>query len=455
MGLRVIVFPSKMKALKKQSPKIYNAIKQEEKRQKEVLEMIASENYTSSAVIETLGSVFTNKYSEGYPKRRYYQGNAVVDTVEIYAQDLAKKLFGVPHVNVQPYSGSPANAAIFMGILKNGQKMMGLALDQGGHITHGLEIGFSGRFFKTAHYKVSQKTGQLDYKEVEEAVLNEKPDLIICGFTAYPRTIDFAKFRKIADKVGALLMADVSHIAGLIVGGAHPSPAPYVDVMMTTTHKTLRGPRGAMIMVTERGLKKDPEMGKKIDAAVFPGLQGGPHDNQTAAIAVALEEASKASFKKYAAQIVKNAQKLAETLTKNGLDLVSGGTDNHLILVDLQRQQVSGKLAAEALEVAGIVLNFSLVPYDPMPPFYTSGIRIGTPALTTRGMKEKDMVKVGNWIAQVIKEVEGYILPADKEGRLELLRKFRAEIVKNKNLLKLQKEITSFAKKFPVPGIDI
>jgi glycine hydroxymethyltransferase len=239
------------------------------------------------------------------------------------------------------------------------------------------------------------------------------------------------------------------------VGGAHPSPAPYVDVMMTTTHKTLRGPRGAMIMVTERGLKKDPEMGKKIDAAVFPGLQGGPHDNQTAAIAVALEEASKASFKKYAAQIVKNAQKLAETLTKNGLDLVSGGTDNHLILVDLQRQQVSGKLAAEALEVAGIVLNFSLVPYDPMPPFYTSGIRIGTPALTTRGMKEKDMVKVGNWIAQVIKEVEGYILPADKEGRLELLRKFRAEIVKNKNLLKLQKEITSFAKKFPVPGIDI
>jgi glycine hydroxymethyltransferase len=297
-------------------------------------------------------------------------------------------------------------------------------------------------------------TGQLDYKEVEAAVLEEKPDLLICGFTAYPRTIDFAKFRKIADKVGAILMADVSHIAGLIVGGAHPSPAPYADVIMTTTHKTLRGPRGAMIMVTERGLKKDPDMAKKIDAAVFPGLQGGPHDNQTAAIAVALEEASKPGFKKYAAQIVKNANKLAETLVKNDLDLVSGGTDNHLILVDLQRQQISGKLAAEALEIAGVVSNFSLVPYDPMPPFYSSGIRLGTPALTTRGLKEKDMVKVGNWIAAAIKEVEGYVLPADKEGRLELLKKFRGDIVKNKNLLKIQKEVTAFAKKFPVPGID-
>lgn len=455
MGQSVLYFNQMMKVLKKQSPKIYNAIKQEEKRQKEVLEMIASENYTSTAVIETLGSVFTNKYSEGYPKRRYYQGNAVVDTVEIYAQELAKKLFGVPYVNVQPYSGSPANAAIWMALLKNNQKLMGLALDQGGHITHGLEIGFSGRFFKTAHYKVSQKTGQLDYKEVEEVAIKEKPDLIICGYTAYPRTIDFAKFRKIADKVGAWLVADISHIAGLVAGGAHPSPVPYVDVIMTTTHKTLRGPRGAMIMVTDKGLKRDPELSKKIDAAVFPGLQGGPHDNQTAAIAVALEEASKASFKKYAAQIVKNAQKLAETLSKNGLDLVSGGTDNHLILVDLQKQQVSGKIAAEALEIAGIVLNFSLVPYDPMPPFYTSGIRIGTPALTTRGMKEKEMVKVGNWIAEVIKEVEGYTLPADKEGRLELLKKFRSEIVKNKKLLTIQKEVTAFAKKFPVPGIDI
>lgn len=443
-----------MNALKKQSPKIYNFIKSEELRQKQVLEMIASENYTSKAVIETLGSVLTNKYSEGYPLRRYYQGNKVIDSIEIYAQDLAKKLFKVPHANVQPYSGSPANTAIQMALLQEGQKLMGLALDQGGHITHGLKVGFSGRFFKASHYKVSKKSGQLDYKEVEEAVLKEKPDLIICGFTAYPRIIDFARFRKIADKVGAWLMADVSHIAGLIIGGEHPSPAPYADVIMTTTHKTLRGPRGAMIMVTDRGLKRDPELGKKIDAAVFPGLQGGPHDNQTAAIAVALEEDSKPSFKTYAKQIVKNAKVLASTLTKNGLDLVSGGTDNHLILVDLQRQQVSGKIAAEALEIAGIVLNFSLVPYDPMPPFYSSGIRIGTPALTTRGMKEKEMVKIGNWIVRVIKEVEGYTLPADKEGRLELLKKFRAEIIKNQNLLKIQKEVFSLTKKFPVPGIE-
>ncbi len=433
--------------------KIFNLIKQEEKRQKQVLEMIASENYTSSDVMKVLGSVFTNKYSEGYPKRRYYQGNRVIDTVEIYAQELAKKLFNVPFVNVQPYSGSPANAAIFMALLTPKQKLMGLSLDQGGHITHGLKIGFSGKFFKTAHYNVSKKTGQLDYDEVEKDVLKAKPDLLICGFTAYPRTIDFARFRKIADKVNCILMADVSHIAGLIVGGVHPSPAPYVDVIMTTTHKTLRGPRGAMIMVTERGLKRDPEMGKKIDAAVFPGLQGGPHDNQTAAIAVALEEASKPEFKKYASQIVKNAKKLAEVLTKNGLDLISGGTDNHLLLVDLQKQKVSGKVAAEALEVAGIVLNFSLVPYDPMPPFYSSGIRIGTPALTTRGMKEQDMVKVGNWICEVIKEVEGYTLPADKQGRLELLNQFRKEIVKNRKLLKISKEISSFAKKFPVPGV--
>lgn len=440
--------------LQKKSPKIYSFIKEEEKRQREVLEMIASENYTSEAVMEALGSVFTNKYSEGYPLRRYYQGNKIVDNVEMYAQDLVKKLFKVPHVNVQPYSGSPANAAILMGALKDGEKLMGLALDQGGHITHGLAVGFSGRFFKTAHYKVSEKTRQLDYDEVEKEVIKEKPNLIICGFTAYPRIIDFARFRKIADKVGAILMADISHITGLIIGGVHPSPVPYADIVMTTTHKTLRGPRGAIIMVTERGLKKDPELGKKIDAAVFPGLQGGPHDNQTLAIAVALEEASKPAFKKYAEQIVKNSKTLAETLLKNGLDLVSGGTDNHLILVDLQRQKVSGKIAAEALEIAGIVLNFSLVPYDPMPPFYGSGIRIGTPALTTRGMKEKEMVKVGNWISAVIKEVEGYVLPSDKEGRLELLKKFRSEIVKNKKLLSIQKEVSSFAKSFPVPGLD-
>ncbi len=434
--------------------KIFPLIEKEKRRQLTELEMIPSENYTSKDVMKVLGSVLTNKYSEGYPSRRYYQGNQIIDSIEFYTQDLAKKLFGVPYVNVQPYSGSPANAAIYMAILKNDQKLMGLALDHGGHITHGLEnIGFSGRFFKTAHYTVNQKTRQLDYDEVEEQVVKAKPDLLICGFTAYPRVVDFKKFRKIADKANCWLMADISHITGLIVGGVHPSPVPYVDVMMTTTHKSLRGPRGAIIMVTPRGIKKDPELPKRIDTAVFPGLQGGPHDNQTGAIAVALEEAATPKFKKYAEQIVKNSKALAKRLTENGLDLVSGGTDNHLILVDLQRQKISGKVAAEALEVAGIILNYNLVPYDPMPPFYTSGIRMGTPALTTRGMKEKEMVKVADWIAKVIKEVEGYTLPVDKEGRLALLKQFRAGIVKNKKLLAIKKEITIFASKYPVPGI--
>lgn len=439
-----------MTNLKKTDPQIYKLVKQEEKRQKEVLEMIPSENYTSRAVMETLGTVLTNKYSEGYPRKRYYQGNDVADSVEELAQERAKKLFGVPYANVQPYSGSPANSEIYMSILKPGQKMMGLALDHGGHITHGLTIGFSGTFYKNAHYKVNEKTRQLDYDEVEKQVLAEKPDLLICGFTAYSRIIQWDKFRKIADRVGCWLMADMSHITGLVIGGVHPSPVPYVDVIMTTTHKTLRGPRGAMILVTDRGVKKDPELTKRINTNVFPGMQGGPHDNQTAAIAVALKEASTPKFKKYAAQIVANAKKLSSELTKRGLEVVSGGTDNHLVLVDLQKQKISGKIAAEALEVAGVVLNYNLVPYDPMPPFYTSGIRMGTPALTTRGMKEKDMVKVADWIARAVDEVKGYTLPMDKEGRSEILQKFRKEVVKNKKLLTIAKEIKTFCAKFPV-----
>ncbi|HXS14636.1 MAG TPA: serine hydroxymethyltransferase [Candidatus Saccharimonadales bacterium] len=441
-----------MKNLQKTDPQIYTLIKEEEKRQKDVLEMIPSENYTSQSVMETMGSVLINKYSEGYPQKRYYQGNKVIDSVEELAQERAKKLFGVPYANVQPYSGSPANAAIYMAVLKPGQKLMGLALDHGGHITHGLEVvGFSGTFYKTAHYKVSQKTRQLDYDEVEKDVLKEKPDLLICGFTAYSRIIDWAKFRQIADKAGCWLMADMSHITGLVAGGVHPSPVPYVDVVMTTTHKTLRGPRGAIIMVTDRGIKKDPELPKRINTAVFPGLQGGPHDNQTAAIAVALKEASTPKFKKYAEQIVKNAKALSEELVKGGLEPVSGGTDNHLVLVDLQNKKVSGKIAAEALEYAGIVLNYNLVPYDPMPPMYTSGIRMGTPALTTRGMKEKDMEKVGKWMVRAIKEVEGYSLPEDKTERVKLLEEYRAKIAKNQNLTKIATEIKKFIVKFPVP----
>jgi len=408
--------------------KVFELIEKEEIRQREVLEMIPSENYASKQVLQALGSVLTNKYSEGYPAKRYYQGNQVIDDIEIYAEDLAKKLFHVPFVNVQPYSGSPANAAIYMATLKPGQKIMGLALNHGGHISHGLEkVGFSGKFFVPAHYYLNKETGRLDYQEVEEQVLNEKPDLLICGFTAYPRIVDFADFRRIADKAGCLLLADVSHIAGLIVGGVHPDPAPFVDIIMTTTHKTLRGPRGAMIMVTERGAKLDPDLPKKINSAVFPGLQGGPHDNQTAAIAIALEEASTPEFKEYASQIVKNAKKLADELVDGGLELVSGGTDNHLILVNLQNLKLTGKEAAEKLEEAGIIVNFNLIPGDPNSPQVTSGIRLGTPALTTRGMTEPDMVKIAGWIV---------------------------EVLKTQNPAAIKKEVSEFASKFPLPGID-
>lgn len=383
--------------------KVFELIDKEANRQEEVLEMIPSENYVSKDILEALGSVLTNKYSEGYSGKRYYQGNKVIDEIEDYAVSLAKKLFNVPYVNVQPYSGSPANAAIYMATLQPGQKIMGLALKHGGHISHGLEkVGFSGKFFQTAHYFLNDE-GILDYEEIEKQVLAEKPDLLICGFTAYPREINFSKFREIADKAGCLLLADISHIAGLIVGGVHPDPVPYVDIIMTTTHKSLRGPRGAMIMVTERGLEKDPDLPKKINSAIFPGLQGGPHDHQTAAIAVALEEASTPEFREYAAQIVKNSKTLAQELVKNGLDLVSGGTDNHLILIDLRNQKLTGKEVAEKLEEEGIVTNFNLVPNDPETPMITSGIRLGTPAITTRGMKEEEMVQIAGWISRVLK----------------------------------------------------
>ncbi|OGH14416.1 MAG: serine hydroxymethyltransferase, partial [Candidatus Levybacteria bacterium RIFCSPHIGHO2_01_FULL_38_96] len=296
-----------MKSLKQTDVEIYKLVRAEEKRQKEVLEMIPSENYASKAVMEALGSVLTNKYSEGFPKKRYYQGNSIVDSVEILAQERAKKLFGVPHANVQPYSGSPANTAVYFALLSPlKDKIMGLSLPYGGHLTHGSSVSFSGKYFKTVPYELG-KDGKLDYDAIEQIAIREKPRIIVCGATAYPRIIDFERFGKIADSIGAYLLADISHIAGLIVGGVHPSPADYTHIIMTTTHKTLRGPRGAMLMVTQKGLKKDPELADKIDKAVFPGLQGGPHDNQTAAIAVALKEAAEPNFKKYAKQIVLNS----------------------------------------------------------------------------------------------------------------------------------------------------
>lgn len=440
-----------MKALKKEDPEIYKQIKLEEKRQKEVLEMIPSENYTSSAVLEALGSVLNNKYSEGYPKKRYYQGNAVADMVEITAQERAKKLFGVPFVNVQALSGSVMNLAVYFATLTPLKgKIMGLSLAFGGHLTHGYKQSASGKFFKSVSYELG-KDGKLDFDAIEKQAMKEKPDIIVCGFTAYPRTVDFKRFGQIADKVGAFLLADISHISGLVVGGAHPSPVPYAHIVTTTTHKTLRGPRGALIMVTDKGLKKDPDLGKKIDTAIIPGLQGGPHDNQTAAIAVALLEAAKPEFKKYAAQIVANSKTLAQTLTKHGLNLISGGSDNHLLLIDLSNKGANGAIAAYALEIANIVVNKNAVPNDPMPPFYPSGIRLGTPAITTRGMKELDMIKVGDWISRVIETVSDKRLPKVKEERSEFFKKTKRELLKNKKLLKIGREVKDFASKFPLP----
>lgn len=433
--------------------KVFKFIAEEAKRQKEVLEMIPSENYASADIMKATGSVLTNKYSEGYPHKRYYQGNNVIDKVEDYAIDLAKKIFKVPHVNVQPYSGSPANAAVYLALLEPLKgKIMGLGLGAGGHLTHGSPVSISGKYYKTIPYYLG-KNGWLDYDELERIAMREKPDIIVCGYTAFPRTIDFKRFGAIADKVGAYLFADISHITGLIIAGVHPSPVPYTHIIMTTTHKTLRGPRGAMLMVTEKGLKKDPELADKIDKAVFPGLQGGPHDNTTAAIAVALEEAGTPQFKKYGAQIIKNAKFLAGQLLKYGFNLVSGGTDNHLLLIDLQNKKVNGGVAALALEVANIVVNKNAVPDDPMPPFYPSGIRLGTPAITTRGMKENDMVKIGRWINQIIDEVSGQQMPKDKEERSAFWKQFRRDVVKNKKLLTIKDEIRRFAGKFPVPGL--
>ena len=444
-----------MKNLFKTDPAIAKAIKAEEKRQVDELEMIPSENYVSGAVREATGSVLMNKYSEGYAGRRYYQGNKWADAVERLAVERAKKLFGVPYVNVQPYSGSPANSAVYFGLLKPGDKIMGLALAHGGHLTHGHpDITFSGKYFKTIQYEVG-KDGKLDYGAIEKMAVKEKPNLIVVGTTAYPRILDFKKFSQIAGKVKAYLLADISHIAGLVVGGVHPSPVPYVDVVMTTTHKTLRGPRGAMLMVTKKGLLKDPTLAEKIDRAVFPGLQGGPHDNVTAGIAVALREAQGKPFKLYARQVVKNAKVLEVELKRYGFDLVSGGTDNHLILVDLRNKRLSGWVVAWALEYAGIILNRNSVPWDTASPFYPSGIRLGTPALTSRGMKEKEMKQVAKWIADVVEHVRGDQLPDEKEARGVFTKKFLGKIKTDKYLAKIRREVKQMAVKFPVPGITV
>lgn len=386
--------------LKKTDPKIYKLIEAEKKRQKETIDLIASENYCSEAVMEANGSVLNNKYAEGYPFHRYYAGQTNIDQIEELAKDRALKMFKLPptkwHVNVQPYSGSPANYEIYFALLEFGDKIMGMRLDQGGHITHGLPIGFSGRVYKIIPYGLSDMTEELDYDEIAKIAKKEKPKLIICGATAYSRTIDFKKFYDIAKSCGAYLMADISHIAGLVVGGAHPSPFPYADVVMTTTHKTLRGPRGAIIIC-----RKD--LAEKIDKAVFPGMQGGPHVHQIAAKAICFEEALQPAFKTYAKQIVKNAKALSSALQNHGLHIISGGTDNHLMLVDLISLNITGKDAQVALEKAGIIVNKNSIPNDPEKPFVTSGLRLGTPAVTTQGMKEKEMIIIADLIVEVLK----------------------------------------------------
>jgi glycine hydroxymethyltransferase len=376
-------------------PQLAALLEGEAQRQHDKLRMIPSENYVSTAVLEATGSVLTNKYSEGYPGRRYYEGQQNVDPVETLAVERAKALFGVEHANVQPYSGSPANLAAYLALADPGDTVMGMALPMGGHLTHGWPVSVTGKWFRSVQYGVGRESGRVDLDEVRELARRERPKLIFCGGTAIPRTIDFPAFAEIAREAGAVLVADIAHIAGLIAGGAHPSPVGHAGVISTTTHKTLRGPRGAMLMCTA-------EHAKAIDKAVFPGLQGGPHNHTTAGIAVALHEAAQPSFAAYAAQVVANAQALAAALLERGFDLVSGGTDNHLILVDLTGKGIAGKPAAQALDRAGIECNYNTVPYDPRKPFDPSGIRLGTPALTTRGLTEAQMPQVAAWIDEAV-----------------------------------------------------
>ena len=376
-------------------PQVSDLIEAEARRQFGKIRLIPSENYVSAAVLEATGSVLTNKYSEGYPRRRYYEGQQVIDPLEELAIERARTLFGVDHANVQPYSGSPANLAVYLAFLQPGDTVMGMALPMGGHLTHGWSVSATGKWFHAVQYSVRKETGRVDLDEVRQLALEERPKVIFCGGTAIPRTIDFAAFAEIADEVNALLVADIAHIAGLVAGGAHPSPVGHAPVITTTTHKTLRGPRGAMIL-------SDEEHAKAIDRAVFPGLQGGPHNHTTAGIAVALAEAATPGFSDYAHAVVANAQALAAALVDRGFDLVSGGTDNHLILVDLTSKAVAGKPAAQALDRAGIELNYNTVPYDPRKPFDPSGIRLGTPAVTTRGLGTEQMRQLAEWIDRAI-----------------------------------------------------
>ena len=412
-----------MDELERIDPEIYRLIKQEETYQIESVRLIPSENYVSKAVLEATGSVLANKYSEGYAGRRYYEGQRYIDQIETLVSNRAKSLFGAEHANVQPYSGSPANLAVYFALLKPGDGLMGLGLPHGGHLTHGWTVSISGNIWRPIHYSVDRASHRIDYDAVRQLARAERPKMIVAGATAYPRQFDFKIFSEIAREVGAYLLADISHIAGLVVAGVHPDPVPYADVVMTTTHKTLRGPRGAMILCRK-------ELALQIDKAVFPGLQGGPHNHTTAAIGVALKEAAAPEFKDYGRQIVRNAKALAEELLSRGFQLVSGGTDNHLIVVDLTNKQAIGKKAAQALDRAGIICNYNTVPFDPRKPFSPSGIRLGTPAVTSRGMREPEMRQIGAWLDTVVANI-------DDEGVIA----------------RIGGEIREFSRQFPAPGL--
>ena len=382
--------------LQQEDKAVFEAIECELKRQQNQIELIASENIVSHAVLEAQGSIMTNKYAEGYPAHRYYGGCECVDVVENLAIERAKKLFGAEFVNVQPHSGSQANTAVYVALLQPSDMIMGMSLDAGGHLTHGSKVSFSGKWLKAVSYGVCRDSGLIDYDEVERLALENKPKLIIAGGSAYPRQIDFKRFREIADKVGAYLMVDMAHFAGLVAGGEHPNPLDYADVVTTTTHKTWRGPRGGMI------LTNNAEIAKKVNSAIFPGIQGGPLMHVIAAKAVCFGEDLTQQFKAYAAQVVKNAKRMGEVLKSRGLDLVSGGTDTHLLLVDLRPKKLTGDVVAAALERAHMTCNKNAIPFDPMPPKVTSGIRVGTPAGTTRGFKEAEFELIANWIGDVI-----------------------------------------------------
>jgi len=416
---------SDMPALAAVDPEIHALILAETRRQDEFIRLIPSENYASQAVMEATGSILTNKYSEGYPGRRYYEGQDYIDQIETIAIERAKALFGARHANVQPYSGSPANQAVYLALVKPGDTVMGLGLPFGGHLTHGWNVNFSGIYYRAVQYDVDPATHLVDLNRVESLARATRPRIIVCGGTAYPRTWDFEGFATVAKAVGAILVADIAHIAGLVAAGVHPSPFPHAPIATSTTHKTLRGPRGGMVL-------SDGTYAKEIDRAVFPGLQGGPHNHTTAAIAVALKEAATEEFRRYARQVVANAKALAAALAERGFRLISGGTDNHLILIDVTPRGINGKPAAQALHKAGIECNYNTIPFDPRKPFDPSGVRIGTPSITSRGMTEREMPQIAEWFDRAIAR-------ADDDAALAAIRA----------------EVAEFCRAFPAPGIHV